>query len=161
MFVSYIASDFYYFVGLMPSQLCSFDGDFFKERLADAGPEKAQQITARIALNQTTSIYGQTLTLAHRRVREKVASVLMRLDLALSHQPGYEGELPITHDDIAFIACVERATASRELKKLAHDKLIDIGYRRVTVLPALRARYGTMIEASLPFYKSDGDEPLT
>ena len=82
VFVSYIASDFYYFVGLMPSQLCSFDGDFFKERLADAGPEKAQQITARIALNQTTSIYGQTLTLAHRRVREKVASVLM---LSLIH----------------------------------------------------------------------------
>ena len=161
VFVSYIASDFYYFVGLTPSQLCSFDGDFFKERLADAGPEIAQQITARIALNQTTSIYGQTLTLAHRRVREKVVSVLMRLDLALSRQPGYEGELPITHDDIAFIACTERATASRELKKLARDKLIDIEYRRVTVLPALRERYGTMIEANLPFYKSDGDEPLT
>ena len=29
----------------IPSQLCSFDGDFFKERLADAGPEIAQQIT--------------------------------------------------------------------------------------------------------------------
>ena len=158
VFVPYVASDFYYFVGLMPSQLCSFDGDFFKERLADVGLEEAQQITSRISLNQTTSIYGQTLTLTHRRAEEKVASVLLRLDLTLSRQPGYEGELPITHDDIAFIACVERATASRELKRLAHDKLIDIGYRRITVLPALRERYGTMIEANLPFYKSD--EPI-
>lgn len=155
IYIPYVASDFYFFSGLVTGQLCSFDGGFAKERIDALGTPQAQLLIARIGLNHTTSIYSQTLTFAHRRVRDKVVSVLLRVEGELSRQPGFGGELPIAHDDVAFLACIERATASRELKRLAQEGFIDLGYRRIRVLPTLRQAFGDMIEANLPFYDND------
>ena len=152
IFTPYVASDFYFFLPVGSAQVCCFDGDLVKERIEGLGAGEALALAGRISLNQTTAIYGQTLTTAHRRGRERVASVLLRVDHELSRQPGFSGVLPITHDMVAFLARIERATASRELKSLARDGLIDLGYRRVAVLPPLREAYGAMIEANLPFY---------
>lgn len=152
IFVPYVASDFYFFKSLVPGQLCCFDGDVVRERVEALETVEALALTGRVSLNQNTAIYGQTLTLAYGRVREKVVSVLLRTASALSAWPGFDGVLPLTHDDIAFLAGIERATTSRELKRLSREELIILGYRSVTVLPALRGAYGDMIEASLPFY---------
>lgn len=152
MYVPYVASDFYFLSALTPTRLCVFDVDLVKERVNALPGSEAQQRVGRITMNQSTATYGQLLTLAHSHGREKVASVLLRMDHELSRQPGFTGELPVTHDDVAFLAGCERSTTSRQLKALARDGLIDLGYRRITVLPALRETYGDMIEANLPFY---------
>lgn len=80
-----------------------------------------------------TCAHGQKLTLAHQRARDKVASVLLRLEAALLRDPAFGGTVPLSYDDIAFLACTERATTSRELKAFAHDGLIDLSYRRIAL----------------------------
>lgn len=152
IFNPYVASDFYFFMPIVPGQLCCFDGNLVKERIEALGADAALALLTRISLNQTTGMYGQALTLSHQRVREKVASVLLRIDSAMARQPGYDGVLPVIHDQIAFLACIERATASRELKELSRAGLIELGYRSICVLPELYGVYGAMIEATLPFY---------
>ncbi|MCR2035751.1 Crp/Fnr family transcriptional regulator [Adlercreutzia mucosicola] len=155
IYVPYVASDFYFFVGLVPGQLCDFDGEVVRSQIDALGVPEAQMVLSRISLNCTTSMYGQSLTFAHPRAREKVVSVLLRLESAFARCADFTGEVPIAHDDVAFLAGLERATASRELKALAKEGLIGLGYRRIDVLPGLRAAYGGLIEASLPFYGND------
>ncbi|MEC4183369.1 Crp/Fnr family transcriptional regulator [Adlercreutzia sp. R21] len=155
IYIPYVASDFYFFYGLVDAQVCEFDGDVVREQIDGLGVPAAQLLLSRISLNQATAAYSQTLTLAHQRARQKVASVLLRLERALARSEGYEGVLPVAHDDIASLACAERATISREMKALAEEGCIEIGYRKVRVLPPLRERYGAMIEANLPFYDDD------
>ena len=155
IYVPYVASDFYFFVGLVPGQVCDFDGEVVKDQIDALGVPEAQMVLSRISLNCTTSMYGQSLTFAHPRARGKVVSVMLRLDNAFARCADFTGEVPIAHDDVAFLAGLERATASRELKALAKEGLIGLGYRRIDVLPGLRAAYGSLIEASLPFYDND------
>ncbi len=115
--------------------------------------DEAQQLNGCLTLNCNTGMYGQALTLAHRRAREKVVSVLLRLHNQLSRQIGFEGVLPVAQEDIAFLAGVERPTVSRELKKLVREGLIDlVGYRHVRLLPPLYDVYGHLIETQLRLY---------
>nr|WP_305145172.1 helix-turn-helix domain-containing protein [Adlercreutzia sp. DFI.6.23] len=107
-------------------------------------------------MNQATCAHGQKLTLAHQRARDKVASVLLRLEAALLRDPAFGGTVPLSYDDIAFLACTERATTSRELKAFAHDGLIDLSYRRIGIKQGLHEHYGHFIEAHLPFYDEAG-----
>lgn len=154
-YVPYVASDFYFFMGMVPSQVCVFDGDMVKSQINKLGIPAVPMLLARLSINQATAAYGQKLTLAHQRARDKVASVLLRLEAALSRDPAFDGTLPLAHDDIAFLAGTERATTSRELKMFAHEGLIDLSYRCICVKPALHERYGHFIEANLPFYEDD------
>lgn len=103
-------------------------------------------------LDQTTSTYGQLLTLSHAKARDRVASVLLRLDTMLRREEDYRGVLPIAHDDIALIASLKRTTVSRELKALAACGALQLGYRHIELLDGLRDEYGSLIEANLPFY---------
>ena len=154
--VPYVASDFYFFAGLVPSQVCIFDGDRVIEQINSLGLPEVPQFIARLTMNQATAAYGQRLTFAHQRARDKVASVLLRLEAALARDPSFNGALLLAHDEIAFLAGTERATTSRQLKAFARDGLIDLSYRRIVVKPALRERFGGFIEANLPFYDKDG-----
>lgn len=156
IYVPYVASDFYFFMGLVPSQVCVFDGDAVKDQINSLGVPAVPELLARLSMNQATCAYGQKLTLAHQRARDKVASVLLRLEAALSRDPAFDGTVPLSHDDIAFLACTERATTSRELKAFAHDGLIDLSYRRIGIKRGLHERYGHFIEAHLPFYDDAG-----
>lgn len=148
----YTASNFFFLSGLVPGTLCGFDADIVEERVSALPGDVGQGLTARALLNQTTSNYGQLLTLAHAKARDRVASVLLRLDTMLSREPGYDGAVPVGHGDIAFIASLKRTTVSRELKALADDGAVRLGYRSVRILPSLRGKYGSLIEANLPFY---------
>ena len=111
-----------------------------------------QELTARALLDQTTSTYGQLLTLSHAKARDRVASVLLRLDTMLMRESGYAHVLPLAHDDIALLASLKRTTVSRELKALADAGAVRLGYRSIELLDPLRREYGSLIEASLPFY---------
>lgn len=152
MYGPFVASNFYFLSCLVPGALCSFDGDFVKERIEELPPAAGQTLAARALLNQTTAIYGQTLTMAHRKAREKVVSALMRLDHVLSWDADFDGNIPVTHGDIASIALMERATASRELQKLAAEGFVSLGRRSLRVLPPMREAYDYLIETKLPFY---------
>lgn len=152
VYTSYSASSFYFFSALIPAEVCAFDGDLVKEQFNALGTPKAQEKLALLLLNHNTTIFSQTLTLRHQRARERVVSVLLRLETALMRQNSFDGSLPLSHDDIAFLAGTERATTSKELKDLANQGLIELKYRRIQVLPALRQAYGDMIEANLPLY---------
>lgn len=157
MYTSYVASSFYFFSALIPAEVCIFDGELVKEQINALGASKALDKLSLLALNQNTATYSQTLTLQHQRARERVVSVLLRLENVLMRQGDFDGTLPLSHDDIAFIAGIERATTSKELKDLANQNLITLKYRRIQLLPALRQSYGYMIEATLPFYREDKD----
>lgn len=148
----FTASNFYFLSGILPSRLCSFDSDFVKERVDALSGEVGQKLAHRALLNQSTANYGQMLTLAHSRARDRVASVLVRLDTLLKREESYEGTLLATHGDIALMASLERSTVSHELKALADEGAVRLGYRSIELLPGLRKKYGTLIEANLPFY---------
>lgn len=152
IFGPYTASNFNYLSGLVPGRLCSFDSDFVEEGIGALPVRRGQELTARVLLDQTTSTYGQLLTLSHTRARDRVASVLLRLDTMLEREGGYVHILPLAHDDIALLASLKRATVSRELKALADAGAVRLGYRSIELLDALRREYGSLIEASLPFY---------
>lgn len=147
-----IASNFYYFRSIVPGEVCSFDSAEVTRWLNPRSVVEVESLTTAIMLNQTTANYGQMLTLAHRSAHEKVASVLVRVANRLSQDPSFDGSVPVSHADIALIASVERATASRELKKLSEEGLIELGYRLIVLKPALFEKYGSLIEAKLPFY---------
>lgn len=148
----YTASNFNFLSGLVPGRLCSFDSDFVEERYSSLEGREGQRLTARMLLDQTTSTYGQLLTLSHAKARDRVASVLLRLDTMLRREEDYRGVLPIAHDDIALIASLKRTTVSRELKALAACGALQLGYRHIELLDGLRDEYGSLIEANLPFY---------
>lgn len=152
VYVPYGASDFYFLTALVPTRLCALDAGFVKDLMARLTIDEAQQLNGCLTLNCNTGMYGQALTLAHRRAREKVVSVLLRLSNQLSRQIGFEGVLPVAQEDIAFLAGVERPTVSRELKKLVREGLIDLGYRHVRLLPPLHEAYGHLIETRLRLY---------
>ncbi|WP_417004225.1 Crp/Fnr family transcriptional regulator [Adlercreutzia equolifaciens] len=152
IFGPYTASNFNYLSGLVPGRLCSFDSDFVEEGIGALPVRRGQELTARVLLDQTTSTYGQLLTLSHTRARDRVASVLLRLDTMLEREGGYVHILPLAHDDIALLASLKRTTVSRELKALADAGAVRLGYRSIELLDALRREYGFLIEASLPFY---------
>lgn len=154
IYVPYAASTFYFFTALIPARVCRFDGEIVKEQINALGAPAAQEKLSVLSLNQTTAIYSQTLTLQHQRARERVASVLLRLENALMRHNDFDGSLPLSHSDIAFLAGTERATTSKELKDLAKQQLIDLSYRRIQLLPKLRETYGSMIEANLPYYRN-------
>lgn len=152
VYTSYTASSFYFFSALIPAEVCAFDGDLVREQINALGTPKAQDKLGLLLLNQNTAMFSQTLTFQHQRARERVVSVLLRLETALMRQDGFDGAVPLSHDDIAFLAGTERATTSKELKDLANQGLIELKYRRIQLLPALRQAYGDMIEANLPLY---------
>ena len=137
-------------------QACVFDGDAVKDQINSLGVPAVPELLARLSMNQATCAHGQKLTLAHQRARDKVASVLLRLEAALLRDPAFGGTVPLSYDDIAFLACTERATTSRELKAFAHDGLIDLSYRRIGIKQGLHEHYGHFIEAHLPFYDEAG-----
>lgn len=149
---SYTASNFNFLSGLVPGRLCSFDSSFVEERLNALPGCEGHRLTTRISLNHTTSAYGQLLTLSHAKARDRVVSVLMRLDTILEREGGYDHVLPIAHEDIAFIASLRRTTVSSELKTLADEGLLRLGYRRIELDEGLRREYDHFIEAKLPFY---------
>lgn len=68
-------------MGMMPSQVCVFDGDMVKSQINKLGIPAVPMLLARFSINQATAAYGHKLTLAHQRARDKVASVLLRLRL--------------------------------------------------------------------------------
>ena len=148
----FTASNFYYLAGLVPGRLCAFDADVVEERVNGLSSQQGQALTAQALLNQTTATYGQVLTLAHGNARDRVASTLVRLDDLLGREEGYEGVLPIAQNDIAAIASLERSTVGHELRALASEGMVSLGYRNIRVLAGLRERYGGLIEANLPFY---------
>lgn len=158
LWLPYVASDFYFFSVLVPGQLCTFDGEYVRSCIDGLEVSEAQRVSMRVMTSITTDIYGQILTRSHRRVREKVVSALLRMAGPLSRQPDFDGGIAVTHDDVAFLAGAERATVSKELKGLAREGFIELGYRQIRVLPALRETYGTLIEAQLPFYDSQWGE---
>lgn len=152
IWLPYVASDFYFFSGLVPGQLCTFDGEFVRDCINALEASESHLVAARVIMNITTDIYGQTLTRSHRRARERVVSVLLRMGKALSRQPDFDGAIAVTHDDVAFLAGTERATTSKELKELSREGCIELGYRQIRLLPPLWDAYGSLIEAALPFY---------
>lgn len=143
---------FYFLKCLVPGRLCRFEASDVKECVAALSGEDAQRFTIMVLLNQSTANYSQMLTLAHRSMRERVASVLSRVSLALGTQDGPELDLPITHADVALLAAAERATVSRELKAMADEDLVQLGYRLIRLMPSFLERYCSSIEAHLPFY---------
>lgn len=148
----YTASNFNFLSGLVPGRLCSFDSSFVKKRLNDLPGLEGHRLTARISLNHTTSTYGQLLTLSHAKARDRVASVLVRLDAMLGREEDCGHVLPIAHGDVAFIASLRRTTVSCELKALAEEGMLHLGYRRIELLESFIEEYGSLVEASLPFY---------
>lgn len=148
-----IASNFYYFRNIVSGEICSFDSAEVARRLDRYSVREAESLTTAIMLNQTTANYGQMLTLAHRTSRNKIVSVLLRLNNQLSRNPEFDGDIPISHGDVALIAATERATASRQLKVLADEGLIDVGYRRLRLNPQITERFSDFIEATLPYYR--------
>lgn len=151
---AYAASNFNFLSGLVPGRLCSFDASFVEECLNALPSCEGQRLTTRITLNHTTSTYGQLLTLSHAKARDRVVSVLMRLDRVLEHEGGYGHVLPVTHDDIALIASLRRTTVSGELKALADEGLLRLGYRRIELDESLRRECDHLVEAKLPFYSA-------
>lgn len=148
----FTASNFYFLSGLTPARLCSFDSNLVETQVSSLSGRRGQELAARALLNQTTANYGQMLTLAHRCARDRVASVLLRLDGLMKREEGYDGTIPVTHGDIASIAALDRSTVTRELKALAEAELVAPGYRSIEVRDALPRAFGELIEASLPFY---------
>lgn len=145
-------SSFYFFKCLVPGRLCRFEATDVKECFAALSVDDVQGITITSSLNWTTGGYSHLLTLAHKSMRERVASVLARISLATGVWESFALDLPITHADVAFMAAAERATVSRELKAMADEGLVELGYRLIRLTPRFLDRYGTSIEACLPFY---------
>lgn len=154
IFMPYVASDFYYFSALVPSRICSFDGDMAREQIERMPATVSHAISSSISLNHGTSLYAQSLTSAHQSARNRTASAIMRLFRALSRNDGFDGTVAVTHETIAFLARVQRATASKELQALAQEGLIELKYKAVRPLPGFWDTFGSMIEASLPFYET-------
>lgn len=150
----YSASGFNYLSGLVPGRLCSFDSGYVRERLDSLPACEGNGLTARMFLNHTTSTYGQLLMLSHAKARDRVASVLVRLDAMLKREEGYGRILPIAHEDIALISSLRRTTVSNELKNLADEGLIGLGYRRIELFEGFFENYGSLTEANLPFYSA-------
>ena len=99
----------------------------------------------RQSLNHTTSTYGQLLTLSHAKARDRVASVLVRLDAMLGREEDCGHVLPIAHGDVAFIASLRRTTVSCELKALAEEGMLHLGYRRIELLESFIEEYGSLV----------------
>ena len=131
LYTPFVASSFYYLQGIIPGQICRFDSDDVRE-IVDGLPASQSLALANITLmNSSTANYGQILTLAHGTARDKVASVLVRIVNQLSAHGEPPTDLPLTHSDVALIAHLERATASRELKGLAKAGAVELGYRLI------------------------------
>lgn len=153
LFSSYVASEFFYLQTLVPGSICAFDVEFVSDKLGSMPMASSQAFAAQALLNQTTGMYGQMLTVAHRSAYDRTASVLARLNAVMARETGVrENVLPVSHADVAFIASIERTTASRELKRLAAEGFIGLGYRSIEVKSGLLDLCESFIEAGLPFY---------
>lgn len=148
----YESSSFNYLSGLVPGRLCSFDSSYVRERLDSLPSCEGHRVAALISLNHTTSTYGQLLMMSHAKARDRVVSVLARVDAMLKREGGYKGTLPIAHEDIAFISSLRRTTVSSELKIMADEGMLGLGYRRIDLFDSFYERYGALAEANLPFY---------
>ena len=131
LYTPFVASSFYYLQGIIPGQICRFDSDDVRE-IVDGLPASQSLALANITLmNSSTANYVQILTLAHGTARDKVASVLVRIVNQLSAHGEPPTDLPLTHSDVALIAHLDLATASRELKGLAKAGAVELGYRLI------------------------------
>lgn len=158
LFTSYIPSEFYYVEALSAGELCAFDNELARQRMLALDAQTSQTILSSVFTNQATMAYGSTLTHAHPYASQRIASVLLRLHWAFSAEECPERELPVTNERIAFLSFCERVAVNRALNDFVREDLVAIGYRKVTLKEKFFRKYGSLVEASLPFYLPDGSQ---
>lgn len=160
LFVTLRASDIYFLQSLVPSSICTFSPQDVRAALEGTSVAAAQSIAAHAHINQSIANYGQFLTMAHRGVRDRVVSTLLRLASVFGRGTNADADraegavvLPVTQGDIALIAGAERCSVTRSLRDLREEGLVDTGYRDIVAHAALFDRYADYPEANLNFHQ--------
>lgn len=152
LYTDMTASSFYYFQGLVPGRLCSFEGADVRSAVEKLSSRDVRGLMTTTLLNSSTANYSQALTLTHNSTRGRVISVLIRVSKTLGVEGGFAEELPLTHADVAFMASAERTTVSHELKVMDREGLIRLGYRLIALTPAFIESFDDLAEARLSFF---------
>lgn len=98
-------------------------------RIMSAHPLLAARVTISMA-RQLLRLERQLDQLAFQAVPSRIAQALLQL------AEESDGELlaPLTHEDLAKLAGTTRATVTKVLSEFAEEGIVEVGYRRLTLL---------------------------
>lgn len=98
-------------------------------RIMSAHPLLAARVTISMA-RQLLRLERQLDQLAFQAVPSRIAQALLQL----AEESGGELLAPLTHEDLAKLAGTTRATVTKVLSEFAEEGIVEVGYRRLTLL---------------------------
>ena len=134
-------SQSYYLRALTESRMCSFSAKVLRRQLEGLGSPLSQRILACALLNLSGASYALSKILLQSLLYDRVSMMLVYLHQLKARDGAGTDTLALGHATIADLVGADRVAVTRTLHKMEENSLVKLGYRSITLLPALFEAY--------------------
>ena len=127
--------DTYHVRTLLKGEVCSFSADMVKKQLNRLPNEYVQSLAISTLVSQCAGAFSISVIKNQKSLTDKITALLYCFNDLTSRTGAGETVFNITHEDIASIVGADRTATTRVLHKLSIERVIDMKYGNVTMLP--------------------------
>jgi CRP-like cAMP-binding protein len=130
-------SSSYLVQALSPGMVCFFPAKPLRRLLSLLPQDEHDNVLTSALVNTSAAIYAQVKMLTHARTSDRIAMLLGRV-FQLARRQGVDlKSVELTHREVAFLVCADRATTTRALHEMQREGLVDLGYGSITLRDSL------------------------
>lgn len=148
-------SSTYYLRALFDGEICSIPAGVVRQVLEATSPRVVHQILSCVLTNQFCSATAMMKVVSHQSLQDRLIALLLFFKEMANRSGNDVWTFHVTHEELSHLVASDRVSTTRALHRIRDLGLIQIGYKSITLLPAIEEREDLVSDALTEFYIPD------